>query len=110
VKLLFDQNLSHRLVEGLSKAFSGSVHVRDVGLEAASDQAVWEFARTGGYVIVSKDSDFHQMSFLFGAPPKVVWIRKGNCSTDEIAEILRSRQHDLESFLTAPVASFLILG
>ena len=110
MKLLFDQNLSHRLVEVLSQEFSGSVHVRTVGLEAASDQAVWEFARTGGYVILSKDSDFHQMSFLFGAPPKVVWIRKGNCSTDAIAEILRSRQHDLQSFLTYPEASFLILG
>ena len=50
------------------------------------------------------------MKLLSGAPPKVVWIRKGNGSTDEIAEILRSRQHDLQSFLTNPVASFLILG
>jgi predicted nuclease of predicted toxin-antitoxin system len=81
VKLLFDQNLSHRLVKALASEFPESVHVRDVGLEKALDEPVWEYAKANSFVIVSKDSDFHQRSFLFGHPPKVVWIRRGNCST-----------------------------
>ncbi len=43
----------------------------------------------GDYVIVPKDSDFRQLAFLFGAPPKVVWLRVGNASTDVIASELR---------------------
>jgi predicted nuclease of predicted toxin-antitoxin system len=58
--------------------------VRDVGLARADDAAVWAFAREGGFTIVTKDGDFHQMSFVRGAPPKVIWMRVGNCSTDQM--------------------------
>lgn len=89
MKLLLDQNLSPSLIQALSGDFPGSAHVRDLGLASGTDPAVWGRARTEGFV--SKDSDFRQMSFLFGAPPKVVWIRLGNCSTAEILA-LRQRQ------------------
>ena len=81
MKLLFDQNLSRLLVGRFAEEFPDSVHVTDVGLDRATDREVWEFARAGGYVIVSKDSDFRQLAFLFGPPPKVVWLRVGNAST-----------------------------
>jgi predicted nuclease of predicted toxin-antitoxin system len=110
VKLLFDENLSDRLVEVLSVDFPESVHVRSIGLEAATDQVVWDYARANGLVIVSKDSDFHQMSFLFGAPPKVVWIRKGNCTTDQVGDLLRSEGKKLVAFEADIDASFLVLG
>jgi predicted nuclease of predicted toxin-antitoxin system len=110
VKFLFDENLSDRLVEVLSVDFPESVHVRSIGLEAATDHAVWDYAKTSGFVIVSKDSDFHQMSFLFGAPPKVVWIRKGNCTTDEIGDLLRSEGKKLRAFEADIDASLLVLG
>lgn len=76
MKLLFDENLSNRLFEALSKEFPGSTHVREVGLASADDRSVWEFARGNGFIIVSKDSDFHQLSFLLGPPPKVAWVRR----------------------------------
>jgi predicted nuclease of predicted toxin-antitoxin system len=66
VKLLFDQNLSRYLVESLAAEFPDSIHVHKVGLDRASDQAVWDYAKVNGFAIVSKDSDFHQRSFLLG--------------------------------------------
>ena len=90
VRLLFDQNLSGLLVGRFAEDFPGRVHVTDVGLARATDREVWDFARTGGYLIVSKDSDFRQLAFLFGPPPKAVWLRVGNASTSVIASLLRT--------------------
>jgi predicted nuclease of predicted toxin-antitoxin system len=74
MKMLFDENLSPRLVGLLVDIFPNSMHVRDVGLEAADDQLVWDHAKNNGLILVSKDSDMHQRSFLFGHPPKIVWV------------------------------------
>ncbi len=109
MKLLFDQNLSPVLVGLLSDLFLGSTHVRDVGLQASSDEAVWDYAIQQQFVILSKDSDFRQRSFLFGGPPKVVWIRCGNCSTNEIEAIIRSHSDDLLTFDQADSTVFLAL-
>jgi predicted nuclease of predicted toxin-antitoxin system len=81
VKLLFDENLSHKLARRLADIFPVSVHVRDVGLKATSDPLVWDYARDNDFMIVSKDADMHDLSLVFGNPPKVVWLRLGNCST-----------------------------
>ena len=72
MKLLLDQNISHKLVNRLEDDYPGSRHVRQISLDNAEDLAVWNYAKENGFVIVSKDEDFHQRSFLFGAPPKVV--------------------------------------
>jgi predicted nuclease of predicted toxin-antitoxin system len=98
MKLLFDQNLSHRLVVALADVFPGSVHVRDLGLARADDSAVWAFAKDGGYTIVSKDSDFHLRSFVEGYPPKIVWLQVGNCSTADIEVRLRRNADELTRF------------
>ena len=110
VRLLFDQNLSHRLRSILEREFPACAHVRDFGLERADDETVWSLARQAGYMIVSKDEDFHQRSFLHGHPPKVVWLRVGNCSTDEVAEVLRRHAAELLAFDADPDASFLVLS
>ncbi|MGI0135205.1 MAG: DUF5615 family PIN-like protein, partial [Candidatus Micrarchaeaceae archaeon] len=89
MKLLLDQNISHRLVTSLAEIYADSSHVRLMGLERADDETLWRFARESGFTLVSKDSDFHQRSFLRGFPPKVVWLRLGNCSTHDIERILR---------------------
>ena len=88
MKLLLDQNLSHRLTSRLSDLYEAT-HVRDVGLREANDVSVWEYAKAEGYTIVSKDSDFQQRSLLYGAPPKFIWLRVGNCSVEETEELLR---------------------
>ena len=109
MKLLLDQNLSPRLTKSLAKLYPGSKHVRDVGLQNAMDDAVWSYARKNGFVIVSKDADFHQRSFLLGPPPKVVWIRRGNCKTADIEVLLRVHHRDLSSFGKDAQAAFLAL-
>lgn len=110
MKLLFDENLSPGLVGGLSDVFPDSVHVRDVGLSRASDTAIWAYAKEHDLTIVSKDSDFHQVSFLRGPPPKVVWIRRGNCTTADIEALLRSNRTGVLEFGAEAGAAFLVLS
>jgi predicted nuclease of predicted toxin-antitoxin system len=89
VKLLFDQNLSSRLPRLRADVYPGSSHVRDHGLASVDDADVWAFAGAHGFVIVSKDDDFRQRSLLLGHPPKVVWLRLGNCPTGQVESLLR---------------------
>jgi predicted nuclease of predicted toxin-antitoxin system len=110
MKLLFDQNLSYRLVTALATLYPGSAHVRDLGLATADDEAIWNYAAQHAFVIVSKDSDFQHRSLLLGHPPKVVWIRLGNCSTAAIENLLRARHPDLLAFEQDAIASFLALS
>lgn len=104
--LLFDQNLSFHI----TKAFPGSIHVRNLKLERADDEVIWKYAKRTGYTIVSKDGDFHQRSLLYGQPPKVIWIRRGNCSTQNVIEILQVFAADIQQFLDDPLAAFLVLS
>ncbi|MGH9379927.1 MAG: DUF5615 family PIN-like protein [Thermoanaerobaculia bacterium] len=110
MRLLFDQNLSDRLLHILADEYPGSVHLRHVGLRRADDDEVWRYALDHRLTITSKDSDFHQRSFVQGHPPKVVWIRTGNCSTDRIADILRRHRPELEAFDRDEDTSLLILS
>jgi predicted nuclease of predicted toxin-antitoxin system len=109
LKLLFDQNLSHKLARSFSDEFPGSAHVRDLGLASANDIEVWEYAKRAGFTIVSKDTDFSQRGFLFGPPPKVVWVRLGNCSTKEIEDVLHSYSAEIRQFESDPDSSFFPL-
>lgn len=84
--------------------------MRSFGLAAASDPAVWAFAAAGGYAVASKDSNFEQRALLYGHPPKVVWLRVGNCSTSAVAHLLRLRLADLLAFAADPAASILVLA
>jgi predicted nuclease of predicted toxin-antitoxin system len=84
MKLLFDENLSHKLARLLDDLFPNSTHVRVIGLKSADDPLVWEYPKNNNLVIVSKDADMHQRSFLFGQPPKIIWVRLGNCSTSDV--------------------------
>ena len=75
VKLLFDENLSPRLVALLANVYPGSEQALTSGLGGAGDESVWEYAKLHGLTIVSKDSDFFDLSKQAGAPPKVIWVR-----------------------------------
>ena len=109
MKLLFDQNLSPRLVDRLSDLFPDSRHVRDVGLSESTDSEVWEFARANEFALVSKDSDFVQLALLRGAPPKVIRLHVGNCTTDRIEAVLRTGFSAVVAFERDPEASLLLL-
>jgi predicted nuclease of predicted toxin-antitoxin system len=96
VKLLLDENLSHRLVPRLATIVSSVAHARVLGLR--SDISIWEYAKENGYMIVTKDSDFKIFSMIRGHPPKVMLMAMGN-STVEIQEsALRSRQAEIQEF------------
>ncbi len=110
MKLFFDHNLSHRLVARLQDIFLHSSHVRDVGLESASDEQVWQYARDHGLCLVSKDSDFNDLVSLRGAPPKLIWLRVGNCTTTEVEALLRSKQDQIEEFSQTPSEDILVLA
>jgi len=109
MKLLLDENLSPFLASQLSDLYRGSVHVRDCGLKRASDLGIWEFARENGFTIVSKDSDFDQIRLMRGHPPKVIWVRLGNCSTRAIEDLLRSQSPVIHTFEEDAAESLLIL-
>lgn len=110
MKFLLDQNISYKLVKRLADVYPGSKHVRQVGLEEADDLTVWDYAKDNDFVIVSKDEDFHQRSFLAGSPPKVVWLRLGNCSTQDIEDALRHNRMVLTDFVAQEEAAFLVIG
>jgi predicted nuclease of predicted toxin-antitoxin system len=93
----------------LADLFAASIHVRDVGLAKAADPMVWQYAIEHGFTIVSKDEDFHHLSFLRGAPPKVIGIHTGNSSTKLVAQILRERIKQIEAFELDDMAAFLAL-
>lgn len=109
-RLLFDQNLSYRLVAALTDRFPNSLHVRDVGLARADDRTVWAYAREQDLTIVTKDSDFNQTTLLAGTPPKIVWLRLGNCSTDDVLAVLARRAEDIQDFINSPDELILVVG
>ena len=110
MKLLFDQNRSRRLVALVDSAFPGSRHVIDYGLDTATDREIWDHAATHGYTIVSKDSDFRQLAFLYGPPPKAIWLRAGNASTRVILELLLRHRGDIEEFEDDTEGALLVLS
>ena len=99
MKLLFDQNLSFKLCAKLADIFPGSSQIRLLGLERAEDRAIWEFARANDYVVVTQDIDFADLAALFGAPPKVVWLRCGNQPTHVVEALLRNHAADISAFV-----------
>jgi predicted nuclease of predicted toxin-antitoxin system len=98
MKLLFDHNLSPRLVGLLADLYPNSNHLYLMGLDQESDSIVWETAKTQDYIIVTKDSDFNELLIVQGFPPKVIWIRVGNCSTKIIELLLRNNYEAILSF------------
>ena len=99
MKLLFDQNLSFKLCQQLQDVFGGSSQARLLGLDAADDRAIWEYAKANGFAIVSQDADFAEMAALPGPPPRVIWLRCGNQPTALTAGLLRTRASAIEAFL-----------
>lgn len=109
MRLLLDQDLSRHLVGRLAKAFPGTRHVFELGLERADDEVVWKCAALEGYIVVSKDVDFYQRSILRGFPPKVIWLGLGNCATKDVLEALLDASGDMARFAADPEQSLLVL-
>ena len=109
MKLLLDENLSDRLIYWILDLYPNSEHVKTLGLINTDDLIIWEYARLNHSVIVSKDSDFHQRSLLYGHPPKFIYLRIGNCPTSKIVQILRNNFNVIKQFEDSKIESILIL-
>jgi predicted nuclease of predicted toxin-antitoxin system len=105
--LLFDQHLSRKLVTRLADLFPTATHVVLVGLDRAEDEAIWRFATTHSCTIVTKDSDFNDISVLRGAPPKVIWLHIGNCTTARAEQVLRNNAAVIAAFIVDPGSRIL---
>ena len=110
MRLLFDEQLSEELVTTLRDLFPNSLHVRLLDRSGAPDPIIWQLAREHGCLLVTKDEDFHRLSVLRGAPPKVVWLRIGNCTTADVARLLRDHVEELRVFEAQAEVTFLELG
>src|SRR5262245_59618828 len=110
MKLLFDENRSPKLPRLLAKQFPGSLHLRDCGLKGATDEKIWEYARTNGSTLVPKDSDFYQRSLFYGSPPKFVWLRIGNCTRDDLVALLTTHEQEILALDADPFDSVLVLS
>ena len=76
-------------------------------LDKASDVEVWEFAKENEYTIVTKDSDFNDLAILKGTPPKIIWLKVGNCKVSDIEKILNDHVQSIKNFLDAEDSSIL---
>lgn len=110
MRLLLDENLPPKLPRLLAALFPGSKHVRECGLLGHADEEVWEYARANGFTIISKDSDFQQRSLLYGHPPKFIWLRIGNCTRQEIVQLITAHQGTIIEMEADPAESVLILS
>ena len=110
MRLLLDENLPPRLARNLSDLFPGSRHVEDCALGAASDTAIWAYSKANGFSILSKDSDFSELSAIEGAPPKVIWLRVGNVRPVEIEMLIRNRTGEIGEFLADPERPCLVIA
>lgn len=99
MSLLFDQNISYRILKDLLEYFPNSKQVRELGLEEKQDQMIWQFAKKNGHTIVTFDSDFVDFSTLYDFPPKVIWLKFGNNSTKNITSELIKRKSVIEEFI-----------
>jgi|SRR6478735_8336036 len=107
MNLLFDQNISYRVIRKINDLFPEARQVRELHLENSADISIWEYARKNNFCIVTFDSDFIDLSALKGFPPKIIWLRIGNTSTDIIAEKLRSEHRNILEFLSNSDTAFL---
>jgi len=99
LKLLLDQNLSRKLVPYLAERYPGTSHVLLLGMSMSDDSDIWHFARLKGFTLITKNTDMVDLCVLRGAPPHVIWLRIGNCTTEVVREILDRNEHrirDLE--------------
>lgn len=109
MKLLLDQNISWILCDRLKNTFPVIDHVKSFKLQTSADDVIWEFSKNNSFTIVTKDSDFNEKAIVNGFPPKVIWIKKGNCSTTVIENLLRDNFQRINSFIEDSENAILIV-
>ena len=109
MKLLADENLPPRIVRDLADLFPDSTHVSATGLSSTSDTIIWKYAKAHGYTFLTKDKDFASLSIAWGTPPQVILLQTGNCSTDELLQMIRNNAIRFSDFENDARRSLLVL-
>ena len=104
MKLIFDQNISFRLIKRINDIFPEAKQVRELGLENSTDQEIFEYAKRNDYAIVTFDSDFCDLITIKGFPPKIIWIRTYNTTTKGLEILIR------KSFLRSLIGFYLTIA
>ena len=99
MKLLFDENISYRIVKQIINYFPDSIHVTSISKNRFTDLEIWNYAKEHNYIIVTYDEDFYEWQNLKGIPPKIIWLRFGNAKTDIIARRLIKNRDQIQDFV-----------
>jgi len=102
MKLLFDENISYRILKKIKETFPESEHVNSIKSKKLSDIEIFNHAKKNGYLIVTHDEDFVELQLVYGFPPKIIWLRTGNTSTQNIMNKLEETKHDIEALIDNP--------
>ena len=106
-KLFFDNNISHRILNTIDDIFPNSTHVMLENLDEATDLKVWQYAKQNHFTIVTKDSDFNDLAIYKGIPPKIIWLKIGNCKVIDIKNILRDNEIIIKEFINNKIDGIL---
>jgi predicted nuclease of predicted toxin-antitoxin system len=107
MKLLFDHNLSHKLIRRLADIFPDSTQARMLNFSTSDDSTIWQHAKENGFVVVTLDKDFADLALQRGTPPKIIWLRCGNSTVAEVERLLRANFADINKFESHPAADVL---
>lgn len=99
MKLLLDQNISRKLVKKLTPDFPGTNHVSHAGIETRPDFGVWKYAKDNEFTIITQDADYYELSLINGFPPKIIWLRCGNNTTNYIYYLIMEHKESIQQFI-----------
>ncbi|UII74693.1 DUF5615 family PIN-like protein [Flagellimonas sp. HMM57] len=110
MRLLFDQNISFRLLKKILPIFSESFSVKDLNLINSSDIEIWKYAKANKFTIITFDADFFDLNTLYGGPPKIIWLKTGNMTTNSIAQLFIDQETLIKDFIANETSDFLLLS
>jgi predicted nuclease of predicted toxin-antitoxin system len=99
MNLLFDMNISNRIIRLIEPYFPASIHVRQLPVPLSKDIDIWNYAVAHQFTIVTFDEDFFAWQLLKNNPPRVVWLRCGNMSTRDLADKLIRCKDEINQFI-----------
>jgi predicted nuclease of predicted toxin-antitoxin system len=84
IRFIIDAQLPPGLAIRLMQRGCQAEHVNRIGLGAAGDAAIWDYARHIGAALMTKDEDFVALALREPSGPQVVWLRVGNISNNAL--------------------------
>jgi predicted nuclease of predicted toxin-antitoxin system len=100
MKLLFDQNIAQRLIPNVLDLFPNSAHVNNLDLSTTSDEALWNYAQSNDFVLVTTDAGFFNYSILSNKTLKVIHVKGEAITTNKLEWVLRVNAESIEQFVS----------